>query len=87
MGFFADVGPLTVFVSHQVRRDSFVVVLHVSNSFAAQLIHPDMKFDPNSNPPSFASEDQVSPDYQIDSRMFNLFSNQRRLSRRIQKSG
>ncbi|KAF8880217.1 hypothetical protein CPB84DRAFT_1792702 [Gymnopilus junonius] len=40
MGFFADVGPLTVFVSHQ-------------------LIHPDMKFDPNSNPPSFASEDQI----------------------------
>ncbi|KAF9792866.1 RNA polymerase Rpb7 [Thelephora terrestris] len=40
MGFFAEVGPLTVFVSHQ-------------------LIHPDMKFDPNSNPPSFASEDQI----------------------------
>ncbi|KAG1897165.1 RNA polymerase Rpb7 [Suillus fuscotomentosus] len=40
MGFFADVGPLTVFVSHQ-------------------LIHPDMKFDPTSNPPSFASEDQI----------------------------
>ncbi|KAJ3546681.1 hypothetical protein NMY22_g1948 [Coprinellus aureogranulatus] len=40
MGFFADVGPLTVFVSHQ-------------------LIHPDMRFDPNSNPPSFASEDQI----------------------------
>uniref|UniRef100_D8Q2A1 DNA-directed RNA polymerase II subunit RPB7 n=1 Tax=Schizophyllum commune (strain H4-8 / FGSC 9210) TaxID=578458 RepID=D8Q2A1_SCHCM len=40
MGFFADVGPLTVFVSHQ-------------------LIHPDMKFDPNSNPPSFASEDAI----------------------------
>ena len=40
MGFFADVGPLTVFVSHQ-------------------LIHPDLKFDPNSNPPSFASDEQV----------------------------
>ncbi|KAK7695346.1 DNA-directed RNA polymerase II subunit [Cerrena zonata] len=40
MGFFADVGPLTVFVSHQ-------------------LIHPDMKFDPGSNPPSFASDDQI----------------------------
>lgn len=24
-----------------------------------QLIHPDMKFDPNSNPPSFASDEQV----------------------------
>ncbi|KAG1764487.1 hypothetical protein EV702DRAFT_1182595 [Suillus placidus] len=40
MGFFADVGPLTVFVCHQ-------------------LIHPDMKFDPTSNPPSFAPEDQI----------------------------
>ncbi|KAG6332315.1 hypothetical protein ID866_6774 [Astraeus odoratus] len=43
MGFFADVGPLQVFVSHQVHL----------------LIHPDMKFDPNSNPPSFASDDQI----------------------------
>ncbi|CCO34104.1 DNA-directed RNA polymerase II subunit rpb7 Short=RNA polymerase II subunit B7 [Rhizoctonia solani AG-1 IB] len=24
-----------------------------------KLIHPDMKFDPNSNPPSFASDDQI----------------------------
>jgi len=40
MGFFADVGPLQVFVSQQ-------------------LIHPDMKYDPTSNPPSFASEDQI----------------------------
>ena len=24
-----------------------------------KLIHPDMRFDPNSNPPSFASDDQV----------------------------
>ncbi|KAJ7493394.1 hypothetical protein B0H11DRAFT_2156344 [Mycena galericulata] len=40
MGFFADVGPLSVFVSHQ-------------------LIHPDLRFDSNSNPPSFASVDQI----------------------------
>ncbi|KAJ4499078.1 hypothetical protein C8R41DRAFT_815929 [Lentinula lateritia] len=40
MGFFADVGPLSVFVSHQ-------------------LIPPDMKFEPNSNPPSFASDQQI----------------------------
>jgi len=40
MGFFAEVGPLNVFVSHQ-------------------LIHPDMRFDPNSNPPSFASDESV----------------------------
>ncbi|CAE6452240.1 unnamed protein product [Rhizoctonia solani] len=40
MGFFAEVGPLQVFVS-------------------SHLIHPDMKFDPNSNPPSFASDDQI----------------------------
>ncbi|TFY56302.1 hypothetical protein EVG20_g8979 [Dentipellis fragilis] len=24
-----------------------------------KLIHPDMKFDPNSNPPSFASDEQI----------------------------
>jgi len=24
-----------------------------------QLIHPDLRFDPNSNPPSFASDEQV----------------------------
>ncbi|KAF8919440.1 hypothetical protein BDZ89DRAFT_991085 [Hymenopellis radicata] len=40
MGFFAECGPLNVFVSQQ-------------------LIHPGMKFDPNSNPPSFASDDQI----------------------------
>ncbi|KAG8866946.1 DNA-directed RNA polymerase II subunit [Tulasnella sp. 331] len=40
MGFFADVGPLNVFVS-------------------SHLIDPDMKFDPNSNPPSFASQEEV----------------------------
>ncbi|KAI0030626.1 hypothetical protein K488DRAFT_79534 [Vararia minispora EC-137] len=40
MGFFADVGPLTVFVSNQ-------------------LIHPDLRFDHNANPPAFASEDQT----------------------------
>ncbi|KAG8936411.1 DNA-directed RNA polymerase II subunit [Tulasnella sp. 418] len=40
MGFFAEVGPLTVFVSNH-------------------LIDPEMKFDPNSNPPSYASQDQI----------------------------
>lgn len=43
MGFFAECGPLTVFVS-------------------AQLIHPGLKFDSNSNPPSFASDEQVRDD-------------------------
>lgn len=56
MGFFADVGPLSVFVSHQVRfPHTFASVV----TYSIQLIHPDMKFDPNSNPPSFASEEQV----------------------------
>ncbi|KAG2219472.1 hypothetical protein INT45_010392, partial [Circinella minor] len=40
MGFFADVGPLQVFVSNH-------------------LIPNDMQYDPNGNPPSYASEDQV----------------------------
>ncbi|KAK9893724.1 DNA-directed RNA polymerase II subunit rpb7 [Cystobasidium minutum MCA 4210] len=42
MGFFAEVGPLNVFVS-------------------SHLIPPDMKFDPNANPPCFSNpEEQVS---------------------------
>ncbi len=65
MGFFADVGPLSVFVSHQVSP-SFLVCTTVhpldrqTCPATLQLIHPELKFDPNSNPPSFASEDQVS---------------------------
>jgi DNA-directed RNA polymerase II subunit RPB7 len=57
MGFFADVGPLSVFVSQQVRLVPLAYVLDLTRF--GQLIHPDMRFDPNSNPPSFASEDQV----------------------------
>jgi DNA-directed RNA polymerase II subunit RPB7 len=34
------------------------VQICITNLFA-QLIHPDMRFDPNSNPPSFASDEQV----------------------------
>jgi hypothetical protein len=26
-----------------------------------QLLHPDLKFDPSSNPPSYTSQDQVNP--------------------------
>ena len=59
MGFFADVGPLTVFVSHQVRTQVIISPVSLLTN-TMQLIHPDMKFDPNSNPPSFASEDAVS---------------------------
>ena len=59
MGFFADVGPLTVFVSHQVRTHAIIPPVSLLTK-TMQLIHPDMKFDPNSNPPSFASEDAVS---------------------------
>lgn len=58
MGFFVDVGPLTVFVSAQV---SFLPLGLATPAEPAKLVHPDMKFDPNSNPPSFASEDQASP--------------------------
>ncbi|KAG5439828.1 hypothetical protein PCANB_000110 [Pneumocystis canis] len=40
MGFFADVGPFSIFVS-------------------SHLIPSDLKFDPTSNPPSYASDDQL----------------------------
>ena len=59
MGFFADVGPLTVFVSHQVCSILDDCLSQRNHSCTIQLIHPDMKFDPASNPPSFASDDQV----------------------------
>jgi DNA-directed RNA polymerase subunit E'/Rpb7 len=39
MGFFADVGPMQIFVS-----------IH--------LIPPDLKFNPNANPPCFENEEQ-----------------------------
>lgn len=64
MGFFADVGPLTVFVSHQVRHSPLVSITYAPLTFRRKLIHPDMKFDPNSNPPSFASDEQVIPHHQ-----------------------
>lgn len=28
---------------------------------SSQLLHPDLKFDPSSNPPSYTSQDQVNP--------------------------
>ncbi|KAK9381124.1 uncharacterized protein V2V93DRAFT_368368 [Kockiozyma suomiensis] len=40
IGFFADVGPLSVFVS-------------------TKLIPSDMRFDPNSSPPAYVSDDQT----------------------------
>lgn len=61
MGFFADVGPLSVFVSHQVHTPFNACRIHSCNDvwLAVKLIHPDMRFDPNSNPPSFASDEQA----------------------------
>ena len=41
--------------------------------FAFQLIHPDMKYDPNSNPPSYASEDQVGTPPIVLLRVLKLF--------------
>ncbi|KAJ7777444.1 RNA polymerase Rpb7 [Mycena metata] len=59
MGFFADVGPLTVFVSHQVGLRAVSLLAFSLSSGLFQLIHPDLRFDSNSNPPSFASVDQI----------------------------
>ena len=64
MGIFAEVGPLNCFVSQQVRVLSLQVshcillVLHLIPG-NIQLLHPDLKFDPSSNPPSYTSQDQV----------------------------
>ena len=38
---------------YRLRAAKFIPLCH-------QLIHPDLRFDPNSNPPSFASDEQVT---------------------------
>jgi len=45
---------------HISSSSSIHSILFQVSTHDFQLIHPDMRFDPNSNPPSFASEDQVS---------------------------
>ncbi|KAJ2912072.1 hypothetical protein MD484_g8340, partial [Candolleomyces efflorescens] len=47
-------------VVNTVSKMGFFVSVGPVNVFVSQqLIHPDMKYDPNSNPPSYASEDQI----------------------------
>jgi DNA-directed RNA polymerase II subunit RPB7 len=62
MGIFAEVGPLNCFVSQQVRATrplpNVLDLIAIPNF--PQLLHPDLKFDPSSNPPSYTSQDQVS---------------------------
>jgi DNA-directed RNA polymerase II subunit RPB7 len=41
-----------------------------------QLLHPDLKFDPSSNPPSYTSQDQVNPPNTL---LFHLLSHLSRL--------
>ena len=63
MGIFADVGPLTCFISTHVRSPlpSFPRNPDLTCSWR-QLIPADFTFDPNANPPCFASnEDTVRP--------------------------
>ena len=75
MGFFAEVGPLNVFVSSHVSSllsygntwhfsltpPPFLPLGFLSGHQCNELIPPDMKFDPNSNPPCFNNpEEQVS---------------------------
>ncbi len=48
MGFFADVGPLQVFVSQ-------FVWIHIVHYFS-QMIPPYLKFDANSNPPAYVGD-------------------------------
>ena len=65
MGIFAEVGPLNCFVSQQVRGVSPLTRspldrIPTTPARLLQLLHPDLKFDPSSNPPSYTSQDQVS---------------------------
>lgn len=55
MGFFATVGPLQVFVSNHVRVRTRACAPHSPHP---QLIPADYKFEPNSVPPSYLSDEQ-----------------------------
>ena len=50
---------LNCFVLAAGARDASLVITY-STPPSPQLLHPDFKFDPSSNPPSYASQDQVS---------------------------
>lgn len=58
VGFFADAGPLPLFVSAHV---SFVYYCqHINHTNPMQLIPRDIKFDANATPPQFTNnEDSV----------------------------
>jgi hypothetical protein len=49
VGIFAEVGPLNSFVSSRLAYPD------TPNPKPLQLLHPVLKFDPSSNPPSFTS--------------------------------
>ncbi|KAF8468105.1 RNA polymerase Rpb7 [Russula ochroleuca] len=47
-------------VVHNVTRMGIFAEVGPLNCFVSQqLLHPDLKFDPSSNPPSYTSQDQV----------------------------
>ncbi|KIY51911.1 hypothetical protein FISHEDRAFT_64042 [Fistulina hepatica ATCC 64428] len=46
-------------VDRVTKMGFFVNVGPLQVFVSQQLIHPDLKFDPNSNPPSFASDEQI----------------------------
>ena len=57
VGFFADAGPLPLFVSAHVRTPS---LKSEAQAYSGQLIPPDIRFDPNATPPQFTNnEDSV----------------------------
>lgn len=60
VGMFAEIGPLSCFISHhvstRVRLLSTVWVINVLNPF--QSIPADMQYCPNGNPPCYKSKDE-----------------------------
>ncbi|GLH00707.1 Uncharacterized protein GBIM_07000 [Gryllus bimaculatus] len=54
VGMFAEIGPLSCFISHHVVRMAFVQQILV----LFQSIPADMQFCPNSNPPCYKSKEE-----------------------------
>lgn len=69
---FAEIGPLSCFISHHVSRQSAIlfqsVILFFNNFVIPQSIPADMQFCPNGNPPCYKSKEEevvIAPEDKI----------------------
>lgn len=79
VGMFAEIGPLSCFISHHVSLSSFsYILLNLSEICEDQVVHfsyflfksipADMQFCPNGNPPCYKSKEEevvIAPEDKI----------------------